>query len=108
MVVAEGVGRRLNPNVNMWQLAQPLIESWMIDNLGPQAQIRTVIDDGIETLRRLPHLIERAERALEATLDHGVKLDTVALGQEQRVTRSQAGWALILFVTGLVLGVMIS
>ena len=29
MVVAEGVGRALNPNVNMWQLAQPLVEDWM-------------------------------------------------------------------------------
>ena len=35
MVVAEGVGRALNPELNMWQLAQPLIEAWMADNLGP-------------------------------------------------------------------------
>ena len=32
MVVAEGVGRALNPDLNMWQLAQPLIESWIADN----------------------------------------------------------------------------
>ena len=35
MVVAEGVGRALNPELNMWQLAQPLIEEWMAENLGP-------------------------------------------------------------------------
>ena len=35
MVVAEGVGRALNPELNMWQLAQPLIEDWIAENLGP-------------------------------------------------------------------------
>jgi ubiquinone biosynthesis protein len=106
MVVAEGVGRRLNPNVNMWELAQPLIEVWMIDNLGPQAQIRTVIDDGVETLRRLPHLIERAERALESALDDGVKLDAGAWrgGQSQM---APIGWAILLVTAGVILGVLI-
>jgi ubiquinone biosynthesis protein len=107
MVVAEGVGRRLNPNVNMWELAQPLIAAWMIDNLGPQAQIRTVIDDGIETLRRLPHLIERAERALEAALDDGVKLDAAAWqgGQSSLVPIS---WAVLLLAAGMILGALLT
>ena len=107
MVVAEGVGRRLNPNVNMWELAQPLIEVWMVDNLGPQAQIRTVIDDGIETLRRLPHLIERAERALESALDDGVKLDAGAWhGGQSHV--APVGWAVVLVTAGVILGVVFS
>ncbi|MEZ5932743.1 MAG: 2-polyprenylphenol 6-hydroxylase [Alphaproteobacteria bacterium] len=107
MVVAEGVGRRLNPNINMWELAQPLIESWMIDNLGPQAQIRTVIEDGVETLRRLPHLIERAERALESALDDGVKLDAGALqgGQSSLVP---IGWAVLLVTAGVILGALLT
>ena len=62
MVVAEGVGRALNPNVNMWQLAQPLIEAWIADNLGPQAQLRSAVEDGLEAARRLPHLVD-ARRA---------------------------------------------
>jgi ubiquinone biosynthesis protein len=32
MLVCEGVGRALNPEVNMWALARPLIESWMAEN----------------------------------------------------------------------------
>ena len=105
MVVAEGVGRKLNPNVNMWELAQPLIESWMIDNLGPQAQIRTVIDDGIETLRRLPHLIERAERALESALDDGVKLDAGAW-REGQTNLASIGWVVVLITAGAILGAL--
>lgn len=106
MVVAEGVGRRLNPNVNMWELAQPLIEVWMIDNLGPQAQIRTVIDDGVETLRRLPHLIERAERALESALDDGVKLDAGAWRSGQSQV-APVGWAILLVTAGVILGAVL-
>ncbi len=106
MVVAEGVGRRLNPNVNMWELAQPLIEAWMVDNLGPQAQIRTAIDDGVETLRRLPHLIERAERALETALEDGIKLDAAG-SQTSRAGIGSIGWAIVLVAAGLLLGLAI-
>ena len=71
MVVAEGVGRALNPSLNMWQLAQPLIERWIAENLGPQAQIRAAVEDGLEVARRLPHLLERAERLADALADGG-------------------------------------
>ncbi len=74
MVVAEGVGRALNPELNMWQLAQPLIEAWIAANLGPQAQLRSAVEDGLEVARRLPHLVERAERTLEAVANGGVRL----------------------------------
>lgn len=107
MVVAEGVGRRLNPDVNMWELAQPLIESWMIDNLGPQAQIRTAIEDGIETLRRLPQLIERAEHALDSALDDGVKLDAGAWRDHQS-NLAPIGWAILLVTAGMVIGALIT
>ena len=107
MVVAEGVGRRLNPDVNMWELAQPLIETWMIDNLGPKAQIQTVIDDGVETLRRLPQLIERAERALDSVLDDGVKLDAGAWRDHQS-SLAPIGWAVLLVTAGMVIGALIT
>ncbi len=64
MVVAEGVGRSLNPNVNMWQVAQPLIERWIAQNLGPQAQLRETVVSAARAARRLPLVIERADRVL--------------------------------------------
>ena len=65
MVVAEGVGRALNPAVNMWQLAQPLIAAWVAENLGPQAQLRSAVEDGLEAAAGCT-LVERAERTLDA------------------------------------------
>ena len=65
MVVSEGVGRLLNPRINMWQLAQPLVEQWIIVNLGPQARVQQVVADGLDTAKRLPGLVRRLEDALD-------------------------------------------
>ena len=65
MVVAEGVGRRLNPDVNMWQLAQPLVEDWIIEHLGPKARFSRAIDDGLSAMARLPRILDAMEQTLE-------------------------------------------
>src|SRR6202162_3133721 len=44
MVLIEGVGRRLDPDVNIWSLARPLVEEWMRDNRGPEALLKARID----------------------------------------------------------------
>jgi len=35
MMTAEGVGRSLNPNVNMWKLSEPLIAGWAKRDIQP-------------------------------------------------------------------------
>jgi ubiquinone biosynthesis protein len=62
MVVSEGVGWVLNPNVNIWQLAQPLVETWIRENLGPEAQLRRAVGEGLSMLHTLPTLVARFER----------------------------------------------
>jgi ubiquinone biosynthesis protein len=110
MVVAEGVGRALNPELNMWQLAQPLIEGWIVENLGPQAQLRTALADGLEAARRLPHLVERGERVLEA-VDGGIRLHPQSIealaGRNARASSRLLPWALCLLLGGLVLGLLL-
>lgn len=66
MLVAEGVGRTLDPTVNMWSLARPLIEEWVIFNRGPEARLRHMVTDTISTLEQLPQLLGRAEVVTEA------------------------------------------
>ena len=104
MVVAEGVGRALNPKLNMWQLAQPLIEQWMAENLGPQAQLRIAVEDGLETARRLSQLLERAERTLEAVADGGVKLHPTSI---EALGGRRKGSAVLPWMLCLVLGIIL-
>ncbi len=40
MVVVEGVARSLDPQLNMWTTAAPVVEDWIARNLGPSAAFR--------------------------------------------------------------------
>jgi len=74
MLLAEGMGRGLNPEVNMWELARPLIEEWMRDHLGPEARLREAADDLRSTAERLPAMIADGERVLAMFAEGGLKL----------------------------------
>jgi ubiquinone biosynthesis protein len=74
MLLAEGVGRALAPNVNMWELARPLIEEWMVRELGPEGRIRDVVSDATATLEKLPRLIDSVDAAAQQIQQHGLRL----------------------------------
>ncbi len=40
MVVVEGVARSLNPSINIWEVAHPVVEDYIRQNLGPAALAR--------------------------------------------------------------------
>ncbi|MFM2129964.1 MAG: hypothetical protein RL477_1510 [Pseudomonadota bacterium] len=79
MMVAEGVGRKLNPKVNMWELSRPLIEAWVRDNLGPEARIARGAQDFVAGLERLPGFLGNVDKAVKALAEQGYRLhpDTV-------------------------------
>jgi ubiquinone biosynthesis protein len=74
MMIAEGVGRMLNPDVNMWQVAQPMIEEWMKENLGPRARIKDGARETVALMRTLPALLRQAESVLSRVNGGGIKL----------------------------------
>ncbi len=61
MVQVEGMGRRLDPEVNIWTLARPLIEAWMRDNRGPEARLHQRIETVAEAIDRVPRLMKSLE-----------------------------------------------
>jgi len=75
MLVAEGIGRILNPHANMWQLAQPLMEEWMRENRGPEARMVEAIKHLRDTVDRLPRLVAAAEIATTRIAAGSIKLD---------------------------------
>ena len=74
MLVAEGVSRKLDPAVNMWVLAQPLIEEWMWANRGPQARMRDAAETALTQLERLPLLLDRIDLAGKMIEEGGMRL----------------------------------
>lgn len=75
MVLAEGVGRNLAPELNMWTLAQPLIEDWMRTNRGPEARIVDAVAEAASLLERLPRLVRNLEQAAAIFTERGFRLD---------------------------------
>ena len=71
MVVAEGVGRLLDPTVNMWTLARPLIEDWMRENRGPEARVADALADALGALERLPALLGSLDRVASLVAQGG-------------------------------------
>jgi len=64
MVVVEGVARSLNPEMNMWETARPVVESYILENLGPRAVARNLADTVRILARYGPRLPQMAEMAL--------------------------------------------
>ncbi|MGE5476121.1 MAG: 2-polyprenylphenol 6-hydroxylase [Bacteroidales bacterium] len=94
MLVAEGVGRTLDPRVNMWELARPMIEGWMMQNLGPQARVKETVTNAVATLERLPRMLAQTEKAYNAMMNGGLKLhpDTVAAMRGEGRRKGLPGW----------------
>ncbi len=68
------MGRQLAPNANMWQLAQPLIEEWMSEHRGPEAQLAELAADAIRAAGRLPNAVSELERAAQSIADGEVRI----------------------------------
>ncbi len=61
MVVVEGVARSLNPRINIWKVAQPIVEGYIKTNVGPGAILRDLTRTARVLARfgpRLPHMVE--------------------------------------------------
>ncbi len=67
MVVLEGLGRMLNPEVNMWELARGPIEEWAMENLSIKARVLQGLRHGRELLENAPRLLKQLEESLEAS-----------------------------------------
>ncbi|WP_439813646.1 2-polyprenylphenol 6-hydroxylase [Zavarzinia sp. CC-PAN008] len=94
MVVVEGVARSLDPQASMWEVARPVVEGWLRRNVGPEAAVGQIAGQIGHLGRRLPLLIDRAERSL-ATLEAGVRIhpDSLDLLLARRRTRDPWGMA---------------
>ena len=64
MVVVEGVARSLNPSINIWDVARPIVEDYIKENVGPKALVRDLTATARVLSRFGPKLPQMAEDAL--------------------------------------------
>ncbi|MCB4771432.1 2-polyprenylphenol 6-hydroxylase [Ancylobacter sp. Lp-2] len=83
MVVVEGVARSLDPQLNMWRTAEPVVRTWIERNLGPAGKLEEAAH-GLQAVGRglqaLPDLIAQGQR-IASQLDRATR-DGLALAPE--------------------------
>ncbi len=62
MVVVEGVARKLDPHLDMWKTAEPVVGAWIAENLGPGGKLEDVNRGASRLIRQLGEAPDRLEK----------------------------------------------
>jgi ubiquinone biosynthesis protein len=105
MVVVEGVARSLDPKINMWMAAEPVVKEWMAAELGPAGRLREAAQ-GLSMLGTMlsaaPRLIERGVRAADALAETEAARDIASAERVlERTRRSPLSLIVPLWLAGL-------
>jgi ubiquinone biosynthesis protein len=68
MVVVEGVARSLDPKLDMWSTAEPVVREWMTRHLGPAGKLEAAAQGAADVRRFIgnaPGLLTRGARVLD-------------------------------------------
>ena len=84
MVVAEGVARTLDSRLILWEVAKPVVEKYIWENMGPRATYR----DLVATLRIMTRLGPRLPKLLDAAITSS--LESEAPAPQRRMLESPA------------------
>ena len=61
MVMNEGVATALDPDINMWETAEPFLKDWIRSELGPEAYYADRVIEVVRALKKIPDLINRLD-----------------------------------------------
>lgn len=112
MMLTEGVGRMLNPQVNMWKVAQPLIEQWVKHHMTAPAKAKAAACETVDILRTAPAMLRRVEQATEALMRGEIALNEqtlAALSGNGKSTRTWLwfAWSALLMLGGILAAVIL-
>ncbi|WP_421692986.1 2-polyprenylphenol 6-hydroxylase [Aestuariivirga sp.] len=99
MVVVEGVARTLNPGLNMWVTAEPVVREWIERKLGPAGKLEGFTSSMGRAFISLPSMLEDARRVTTMLSDMaatgGLKLSSETTEQLARAQSQHARWTRI-------------
>ncbi len=61
MVMEEGVATALDPDINMWEAAEPFLKDWLRTELGPEAYYADRIVDTVRALKLIPNILRKID-----------------------------------------------
>ena len=101
----EGLGRQLDPDLDLWKTAKPFLERWMQEQIGFKALRKSLMKESerwAQTLPQIPRLVHQALTHAGQEKQQLVQQQIAALERQQREIR-QMLW----FVIGLMLAMLV-
>jgi ubiquinone biosynthesis protein len=97
----EGLGRQLDPELDLWSTAKPFLERWMTEQVGWQGLAERLKDEAPRYAKLLPELPRLVHNALQPRDD--VTLMHALLAEQRRTNRLLRAvlWVGVGFVAGL-------
>ncbi|HUO43999.1 MAG TPA: ubiquinone biosynthesis regulatory protein kinase UbiB [Burkholderiales bacterium] len=80
----EGLGRQLDPELDLWITFKPFLERWMSEQVGWRGLLRNLCDEAPQWGVMLPQLPRLVHRALTDRSDEELRAAIAALRAEQR------------------------
>ena len=105
----EGLGRQLDPDLDLWKTAKPYLERWMKEQIGWQGLIARIKEEAPHFNKLIPALPRLVHQALQAQIEQPPRQNSELLHQliaEQKRTNMLLG-VLMYFGIGAIGGVLV-
>jgi ubiquinone biosynthesis protein len=103
----EGLGRQLDPNLDLWKTAKPFLERWMAEQIGIRGMFERFKVEAPRYAHIIPQLPRLIHRALELAQTNGSDTELIKLlVLEQRRTNRMLGFV-VYFIAALGIGLVL-
>jgi len=100
----EGLGRQLDPDLDLWNTAKPFLERWMLEQVGWRGLLLRLKNEAPRYAQLLPELPRLVHSALQRRSERDPAVLEALLAEQRRTNRMLR--ALIYGGLGFVLGVL--
>ena len=100
----EGLGRELDPDLDLWSTAKPFLEKWMLEQIGPQKLLEQLKAEAPRYAKLIPELPRLMHEFLKNKSEPLLNEEVLKLLKETRQTQStlmRILWVAMGFVFGM-------
>jgi ubiquinone biosynthesis protein len=100
----EGLGRQLDPELDLWSTAKPFLEKWMLDQVGPKKLWNQLVAEAPRYAKLLPELPRLVHDFLKHRQSDGNGQLQLLIEEQRRTNRllQRLMWCGVGFLAGLV------
>jgi len=102
----EGLGRQLDPELDLWSTAKPFLEKWMLEQIGPQRLWKQLKDEAPRLAKMLPEIPRLVHAFLQRDQDEERRQLMDLIRMQQRTNRTLQ--AILLLALGFFAGMVLT